>query len=144
MNRHERRKTKAASSKFFRASIGQITEMCDAFFSGVDVADDPHGRHGFVEMYTNEKGKRAVEAIFPNAFIDWKEGSLLPGLRYDFSINVPDVASAVPDHRLPLEITRGASLDDAAPEALAFLLAMAAKRQGARVAYSDRDGQVSL
>jgi hypothetical protein len=144
MNRHERRKAKATQPKRFMATHRQIGEMCDVFFAGVDASDDPDGRHGFVEMYANEKGRETVNAVFPSGFIDWEEGNLRPGLPYDVSLNVIDCANAMPDHRLPLEITGGKELDQGTPYALAYLLAEAARRQGARTAVHTQDGTIEF
>jgi hypothetical protein len=159
MNRHERRKTKALSVKpdaSFRATIRQVGEMCDVIFYGVDPNDfigiDPNdeapndeaGEHGWVFIYASASGRKAVEAVFPNAYIAWRfYDDSYPLGWWEFVLNLPEVAAATM-HHLPLEITRGAELDQATPDALAFLLAMAAKRQGARVAVHMSDGKISI
>jgi hypothetical protein len=63
----------------------------------------------------------------------WKDDCPMPREWRAFSINLPDVVAAT-ETLLPLEITRGADLDEATPDALAFLLAMGVKRQGGRCA----------
>jgi hypothetical protein len=50
-----------------------------------------------------------------------------------FNINVPDVVANT-ETKLPLEITKGADLDYATPEALGLLLAMGVNRQGGNAA----------
>jgi hypothetical protein len=131
---------KRRKAKSFQASIGQIAELCDVTFQGVDPKDDKEGRHGWVTICASKKGQRAVEAVFPSAHIEWRYHADNALGWAEFSINLPDVAGAGPDHRLPLEITGGVSLDDALPDILAFLLAMAARDQGARVAVQDCTG----
>jgi hypothetical protein len=87
------------------------------------------------EMYADAKGRECVNALFPKAHIAWADdcGEMLPREWRAFTINLPDVVAAT-ETLLPLEITRGANLDEATPDALAFLLAMGVHRQGARCA----------
>src|SRR4029077_19688875 len=96
-----------------------ILNMVDAVFFGVQ--DD----QGFVVMYASAKGREYIDALFPQAHIAWTEDGtaamLSRGWR-SFSINLPDTIAAT-ETRLPLEITGGANLDEATPDALAFLLA---------------------
>jgi hypothetical protein len=103
--------------------------MVDAVFIGVQ--DDP----GWVEMYASAKGREYINALFPKAHIAWADdcGAMPPREWRAFSINLPDAVAAT-ETRLPLEITRGANLDEATPDALAFLLAMGVCRQGGRCA----------
>ena len=140
INRHERRRAKRLEPKSFSASIREIGEMCDALFGGVH----DEGQHGFVAISASEKGRRAVEAVFPSGRIVWRthDDNVLGW--QEFSINVVDCAAAMPDHKLPLEITCGVRLDDCSPDALAFLLAMAVKEQGLNVATFDRDDKCSI
>ena len=95
---------------------------------------------GWVEMYAGAKGRECINALFPKAHIAWADdrSEMLPREWRAFSINLPDVVAAT-ETRLPLEITRGANLDEATPDALAFLLAMGARRQGARCAAWRKD-----
>jgi hypothetical protein len=135
---------KRRKAKSFQASIGQIAELCDVLFRGVDPKDDKEVRPGWVRICASKKGQRAVEAVFPSAHIEWRYYTDNALGWAEFSINLPEVAGAGPDHRLPLEITGGVSLDDALPDVLAFLLAMAAQRQGARVAVEDCTGIINF
>jgi hypothetical protein len=80
-------------------------------------------------MYAAAKGRECIDALFPRAHIEWKDDCPMPREWRAFSINLPDVVAAT-ETRLPLEITRGANLDEATPDALAFLLAMGVRRQG--------------
>ena len=116
-------------SKRFRAKNSDFVNMVNAVFAGVQ--DDP----GWVEMYADAKGRECVNALFPKAHLAWKDdcGDALPREWRAFSIHLPDVVAAT-ETRLPLEITRGANLDEATPDALAFLLAMGVERQGGRCA----------
>lgn len=135
MNRHQRRRAKKLQPKTVQANILEIGEMTEAIFGGVYAAD----QHGFVTIAASDKGRRAVEAVFPSGHIAWRfhEDNLLGW--GEFSLNVVDCAGAMPDHKLPLDITGGARLDDAHPDALAFLLAVAVQRQGINVATFDQN-----
>jgi hypothetical protein len=122
-------------TKSFDASAQEIGEMCEALFEGK--------HHGFVAVSASDRGRRAVEAVFPGAHIEWRfhaDNALGWG---EFSLNVID-CTVLPGHRLPLEITHGASLHDATPDALAYLLAMGVRRQGVCVALIDADGHASI
>ena len=85
-------------------------------------------------MAVNRKGCECVEALFPQVHIAWRDAG--PGFPADwlgFEINVPDVVSQAGPNKLP-DITGGANLDDARPDALAFLLAAGVRHQGGRSA----------
>jgi hypothetical protein len=120
--------SKKSRTKRIMLKGSDVVNMVNAVFFG---SDD----QGWVEMYADAKGRECVNALFPKAHIEWKDdcGEAFPREWRAFSINLPDVIAAT-ETRLPLEITRGANLDEATPHALAFLLAMGAKRQGARCA----------
>jgi hypothetical protein len=86
-------------------------------------------------MAANRQGRTAINAVFPDIHIEWRFHKDCRCLGWgEFSLNVADIAHTMRNHRLPIEIVRTADLDAATPEALAFLLAMAAKREGVRVA----------
>ena len=56
---------------------------------------------------------------------------------------MPDVVAAT-EHKLPMEITGGMDLNDAKPEALAFLLACGVNLQGGRSRRLDPDGTFEI
>jgi hypothetical protein len=126
--------------KALKINTSAIPNMTDAIFYG---SEQP-GRLGWVEMYVNNKGRDAVNALFPKAYIDWKPTSglratWLPPDWFTFEINIPDVVAAT-ETKLPLEITerplralKYGMLDDVkTASAFAMLLALGVKRQGAR------------
>jgi hypothetical protein len=121
--------SKKSRTKPIMLKGSDVANMVDAVFIGAQ--DDP----GWVEMYADAKGRECVNALFPKAHIAWADdcGEMLPREWRAFTINLPDVVAAT-ETLLPLEITRGANLDEATPDALAFLLAMGVHRQGARCA----------
>lgn len=108
-------------------NMTDLPQLIDALFIG-----DPD-RPGWVIMEVNTKGRDYVDALFPNARIAWRDSDLVPADWHGFSMNVPDVVRAT-ETKLPLEITRGANLDEANPDALAFLLAAGVNHQGGRSA----------
>ena len=108
----------------FKAKLADIPNLVDAVFEG------DHEMPGWVIVAVNRKGCECVEALFPQAHIAWRDAG--PGFPADwlgFKINVPDAGP----NKLP-NITGGANLDDARPDALAFLLAAGVKHQGGRSA----------
>ena len=108
-----------------------LPNMVDAVFEG------DYEMSGWVNLVVNTKGRECVEALFPQAYIAWRDAG--PGFPADwqgFTMNLPDVVSQAGPNKLP-DITGGANLDDAAPEALAFLLAAGVKHQGGRSATWD-------
>jgi hypothetical protein len=104
-------------TKTFSIKMGDLPNMVDAIFAGDH--DDP----GWVEMNANDKGRACVNALFPDARIAWREsGNGAPADWHGFIINIPDVVAEM-ETALPLDIARGADLDEANPDALALLLA---------------------
>jgi hypothetical protein len=121
----------------FKAKSADIPNLADAVFEG------DHEMPGWVIMAVNKKGRECVEALFPQAHIAWRDaGSLFPTDWQGFKINVPDVVAHAGPNKLP-DITGGASLDEASPEALAFLLAAGVKHQGGRSALL-RNGRLEF
>jgi hypothetical protein len=111
-------------------TFADLPNMADAMFQG----DHDEGRHGWVTMGANPEGRDCINALFPKAHIAWRDpGEGLPDDWLGFDINVPGTIGET-ETKLPLEITRGADLDTANPDALAYLLAAGVNRQGARAA----------
>lgn len=116
-----------------------IFRMTDALFGPAE--DDGEG---WVFMMANAYGRACVNALFPKAHITWRDG--IEGLPEDwrgFSINVADTIAAT-EHKLPLEITGGADLREATPQALAFLFVAGVNREGASAAFQDADGEFRI
>ena len=124
-------------SRRFDIDVSDLPNMVDALFVG------NHEKPGWVSIAVNAKGRGCVDALFPQAHIAWRDaGDLVPPDWHGFDINLPDVISAT-QTKLPLEITGGADLDAANPDALAFLLAAGVNRQGGRNAIL-RDGWLEI
>jgi hypothetical protein len=116
----------------------ELPHMIDALFVG-----NPD-KLGWVQMEVNDKGRACVEALFPEGHIAWgKPGNVVPADWHGFEINVPGVVANT-ETKLPLEITRGADLNKATPDALAFLLAIGVKDQGGRAAVVRDDGHLEI
>jgi hypothetical protein len=95
-------------------------------------------------MAANKQGRTAINAVFPDIHIEWRFHNDCRCVGWgEFSLNVADLAHTVRNHRMPIELTGTADLDAATPEALAFLLAMAAKREGVRVAC-ESEGRLTI
>ena len=102
---------------------------------------EPRGR-GAVTVLANAHGRDAVKRVFPVTRISWESNA--SGMPLDWlhaALNVPALASSG-GHGLPREVYGDAALDEATPEALAFLLAIAVKDQGARAAVWDEGAEV--
>jgi hypothetical protein len=119
----------------------ELPHMVDAVFVG----NYDHEPNGWVIMSVNDKGRDCVDALFPGAHIAWTAaGDDLPADWHGFEIHVPDVVDTMGDQtKLPLEITEGADLHEANPDALALLLAIGVTHQGARAGVW-RDGLLNI
>ena len=130
-----------AKSKAFTMKLADLPNMVDAIFDG------DHKRFGWVHMFANVKGCNHVDALFPQACIEWRELPL-PGLPDDWRgmrVNLPEVVSSTTTN-LPLEvIPAGRTIDDSTPDQLALLLAFGVRRDGGRAAIlRQNNGAVSV
>jgi hypothetical protein len=138
--KHNKIVPKRAKRKVCEITAADLPNMADALFE----ADHNDGRHGWVAMGANPKGRDCINALFPKAHIEWRDpGEGLPDDWLGFDINVPGVIAEI-ETKLPLEITRGADLDTANPDALAYLLAAGVNRQGARAAVWFDDDHLEI
>jgi hypothetical protein len=121
----------------------QLPEMVDAVFSGIREFPDTQEDLGWVSVAANAKGRAATERVFPGQAQEW--GASETGWPADWQQCCVHVASADDhEHRLPLDIVPdGTDWTESNADALAFLLAMAVRRQGARVAQI-KDGGVNI
>jgi hypothetical protein len=137
MNRAERRRAAATGhkSKSFKLNLADLPHHADALFRG-----EPGG---WVWMAADPRG-HCIEQVFPTAYIEWRDpGDGFPSDWQGFSLHVPQVAALPMPNKLP-PITGGVPLDEAQPDQLAFLMAIAAKNQGARAALVKSDGSVEI
>jgi hypothetical protein len=120
--------------KRFQLTGTDIPNMVDALFQGRG--------DGWVIIAANAKGRQCVAQVFPDARIAWRDpGDGLPEDWRGFDLNLPDVAGAT-RHNLPP--IYDVPLDEARPDALAFVLAIAAKDQGARSMLIKEDGSADI
>jgi hypothetical protein len=123
-----------AKSDAFTIRWGDIPNMVDAVFDG------DHKMPGWVLMFANTKGCGHVDALFPEAHIEWHE--LPPGLPDDWRhmrVNLTEVVSATRTN-LPLEVIQaGRTIDDCTPDQLSLLLAFGVRRDGGRAAIIRRN-----
>jgi hypothetical protein len=115
-------------------SVDDLPQMIDAFFHG-----EPEG---WVVIAANAHGRTCVERVFPAAYIQWREhGGDFPTDWQGFSPNLPDIASATQHHLPPIN---DVPLDEATPDQLAYLLAIATKNQGARAGLLTTEGELHI
>src|SRR6516162_9002239 len=119
-------------SRRLQLSPKDILQVVDVVCSGED--------DSWVSIIANQRGRTAIEAIFPDLPIDWLEPPVgFPAEWRSVALDVPGLANQA-EHLLP-RIYNDAPLDEASPDAVAFVLAMAAKIQGARGAlFTEADG----
>jgi hypothetical protein len=130
-----------AKSKAFTMKLGDLPNLVDAVFDG------HHKMPGWVHMFANAKGCNHVDALFPQACIEWRELPL-PGLPDDWrgmQVNLPEAVSTTTT-KLPLEvISAGRTIDDCSPDQLALLLAFGVRSDGGRAAIlRQHNGAVSV
>ncbi len=129
----------SAKSKAFTMKLADLPNMVDAIFDG------DHKRFGWVHMFANVKGCNRVDALFPQACIEWRE---LPGLPDDWcsmKVNLPEVVLTTTTN-LPLNVIPAErTIDDCTPDQLALLLAFGVRRDGGRAAIlRQNNGAVSV
>jgi hypothetical protein len=119
-----------SKSKVFTMRLGDLLNMVDAVFDG------HHKMPGWVHMFANANGCSHVDALFPQARIEWRELPL-PGLPDDWrgmQVNLPEAVSTTTT-KPPLEvISAGRTIDDCSSDQLALLLAFGVRRDGGRAA----------
>ena len=130
-----------AKSKAFTMKLGDLPNLVDAIFDGDDKMP------GWVHMFANVKGCNHVDALFPQACIEWRELPL-PGLPDDWcsmKVNLPEVVLTTTTN-LPLEVIPAErTIDDCTPDQLALLLAFGVRRDGGRAAIlRQNNGAVSV
>jgi hypothetical protein len=138
-----RRRRKAIKPSVTRE---EFTAMSDTLINGI-APERRGGEHGWACIFANTTGRTAIDAVFPGSGIHWwfnNGGSYFGEDWATVLLNVPRVMAMFPNHRLPLEITNGANLNEATPDALAVLLAAGVRRQGARAAVLDEMKRITF
>jgi len=121
----------------FEASIKDFPNLVDAVFVGLPSGNSPDG-NGWVEMTCNPAARTAVNEAIPGAHIAWRAVKLpcfamAPGWQ-GFQINLPSVVATLGPGELPRHLLELQDLDDAHPDQLAMILAIAVKEGGLRAA----------
>ena len=117
-------------------AFDDLTKMVDVLFIGLD------GEHlGVVQAIASQAGRKAVEKLFPECHIHWRD-DLEPGLladdwrEFNFVLSrlLRDVAGLGLQHNLPKDLLGQVPIDELNPDQFAFLMAVGADDQGARTA----------
>jgi hypothetical protein len=136
----QREGTAMRATKKFKLSIREAPQLYDALFIGLD-----GGALGEVVAKASPAGRRAIEKLFPNARIAWREldaaeRPYLPQDWREFTFVVPWLLQHAPDHKLCLDLLALKPIDQFSPDDFAFLLLISTREQGVRVAlYSDAE-----
>jgi hypothetical protein len=129
-----------AKSKAFTMKLADLPNMVDAVFDG------DRKRRGWVDMFANAKGCNHVDALFPEAHIEWRElGPGFPADWHSMRVNLPEAVSTTTTN-LPLKVIPAErTIDDCTPDQLALLLAFGVRRDGGRAAIiRQNNGAVSV
>ena len=115
-----------AKSKAFTMKLADLPSLVDAIFDGDDKMP------GWVHMFANVKGCNHVDALFPQACIEWRELPL-PGLPDDWAdMRVTSGSRLATQQTCRLKVSAGRTIDDSTPDQLALLLAFGVRRDGGR------------
>jgi hypothetical protein len=144
-NRHDRRATKKGRS--FKLKFEDLHMQADAIFIGL--AD----HLGQVVAIASPVGRAAIDSIFPNAHVEWRDRSVndvakqLPDDWREFNFLVPDlianrniILALLPEYLIKLRAAEDMSADQ-----FALMMAFAAKEQGIRAAmFSEMRGDIHI
>jgi hypothetical protein len=130
-------------AKTFNLRVRDVSQQYDALFIGLD--GDAVGK---VIAKASPAGQRAIERLFPNGGIAWREidaGEWPAGLPNDwreFIFPVAGLFQHFPDHRLRRDVLGLKALDKFSPgDRFAFLMMFSTVDQGVRAAYfSETEG----
>ncbi len=116
--------------------ITDLLNLVDAIFIGLPPND--HMEAGWVEMLCNAGAREAINGIFPPAQIPWGKTQnpwfeAAPGW-LACKIHLPEVAGECGAGNLPQHLLALRDLEDAQPDQLAMILAIATKDRGLRAA----------
>jgi hypothetical protein len=134
-------KRRGKKEKKFNISMADVPNITDAEFAG-NYSND---MQGWVIMKVNDRGRACVDALFPRAYIAWRDDDDPAVAGCGWKTFELDLLDAIADGgtKLRLEMTRGADLNEAHPDALAFLLADGVNCQGGRSAVLS-NGKLSI
>jgi hypothetical protein len=126
---------KKCRSRHFDLPLSDIPRQFDAIFTGSD-------RHrGQVVAQAGHDGQRAIERLFPNTVIAWRDldasNQEYPCLLDDwraFCFMVPQLVS-IPGHGLRRDLLALKHPEEMSPDQLASLMMMSANEQSSRTAF---------
>jgi len=113
--------------------FSDIPRQFDAVFIGSDQYQ------GEVVAQAGPDGQRAIEGLFPNTCIAWREldassQEYLPNDWREFCFNVPQLVD-VPGHRLRRDLLALKPLEEISPDQFAYLMMMSTNEQDSRAAF---------
>jgi hypothetical protein len=135
----ERMATKRrAKSRTINLAFADLPKMADVLFIGCD------GEYlGEVVAKASPAGREAVEKLFPDCHIDWRDdlgpdAAVFPDDWKEFTFVIPgllrDLARLGSTHNLPKHLLGLRPIDELVPDQYAALMMVGAKDQGARAA----------
>jgi len=123
MSRRDKYKTKR-----FNLPHSALPTQFDAVFIGSDQY------HGEVVAQARPDARRAIEKIFPNAYVAWREEEHLPDGWLEFCFIIPRLVD-IPDHGLRRDLLALRRLEEMTPDQFAFLMMISANDHGSRTAF---------
>jgi hypothetical protein len=115
-----------STRRHFDLPCSDIPRQFDAIFIGSDL--------GEVVAQAGPNGQRAIERLFPNTVIAWREENDLPDDWREFCFIVPQLVD-IPGHGLRRDLLALKDLEEMSPDQFAMLMMMSANDQGSRTAY---------
>jgi hypothetical protein len=126
----EQHVSKSPKSNELTTKWSDLPNMVDAIFDG------DHDRPGWLHMFANANGRNQVDALFPQAHVEWHRLPF-PGFPDDWrgmQLNLTECVRTMTTN-LPLEvIPAGRTINSCTPDQLAMLLAFGVRRDGGRAA----------
>ena len=130
-------KKRYAKSRTINLAFADLPKMADVLFLGCD------GEYlGEVVAKASPAGREAVEKLFPNCHINWRDLGLdvaaFPDDWKEFTFVIPgllrDLARLGSTHNLPKRLLGLRPINELCPDQYAMLMMVGAKDQGARAA----------
>jgi hypothetical protein len=125
--------TGKSKTRHFDLPRSDIPRQFDAVFIGSDLGE------GEVVAQAGPNGQRAIERLFPNAVIAWRDldasnQEYLPDDWREFCFIVPQLVS-IPGHGLRRDLLALKHPEEMSPDQLAFLMMMSTNEQGSYTAF---------
>jgi hypothetical protein len=144
-----RRKAKGFKSKRIAYKIGEIPQVVDVLFIGLQA------QVGEVVTIASPEGRAAVEKIFNGLQVEWCEPRVNPGDAFpsdwlEFNFVIPGIVEGCAEHRLPAplfpeHILKLRTMDEMSADHFACLMVFAANHQGVRAAmFSEFSQEITI